>query len=498
MRVLHVYFASPGTTPKEAGGIAGYAARLARFQRDLGLSVAFLSSGQSFTPSSPGSPRAPFWRRLQPVEGFERYEIVDAPFLTPALWNFARAQREAASPDLDRCAEQVARAARADVVHIHSLEGLSASCVAAFQRGGARVMVSLHNHFAFCPQVYLMRGRRTPCLDHEGGTRCATCETPIDVEAEMDRRALGRTADPPSIPAPPMPPVLRFLDSGAYAPETEAILSAGHPLWTPLENVPPDAERARASRHPMGERRRAMVGALACADRVHAVSRFVSDLAISMGVPGSRIATHPIAAEPGPKLTHRNRSDGLLRLVFLGFNNYYKGLHMLVDAIALLPAGLRSRVHLAAFGPGCQSIRERAGAIRPRLAGLEVAGAYEPARIPELLAGRDIGVVPSVWWDNGPQTLIEMLGAGLPVLAAKVGGIPDRVRHEQNGMLFRGNDRPDAARQIERLITEPGLVERLWRGVTPLESPEDHARAVVDLYAQTLQSPEASAPGEER
>lgn len=498
MRVFHVYFASPITTPKEAGGIAGYAARLARSQRDLGLSVAFLSSGQTFTHSAPGSPRAPFWRRLQPVEGFDRFEVVDAPFVTPALWNFARASREAASPELDRCVEQIVRAAKADVVHVHSLEGLSASCVGAFHRGGARVIVSLHNHFAFCPQVYLMQGRRTPCLDYEGGTRCAGCEASIDVETEMDRRALGGTADPPSIPAPPMPPVLRFQESGAYASETQIFLKRSHPLWTPLENVPPDAERARASRHPMGERRRAMVGALASADRVHAVSRFVSDLAISMGVPDSRIATLPIATESGPKLTLRDRRDGLLRLVFLGFNNYYKGLHMLVDAIALLPAGLRSRVHLAAFGPGCQAIRERAEAIRPMLAGLELGGAYESRQIPQLLTNRDLGVVPSVWWDNGPQTLLEMLSAGLPVMASNLGGIPDRVRHGENGLLFRGNDRPYAARQLERLLTEPGLVERLWRGVTPLESPEDHARAVVDLYAQTLQSPEASAPGEER
>src|SRR5690606_3738171 len=112
---------------------------------------------------------------------------------------------------------------------------------------------------------------------------------------------------------------------------------------------------------------------------------------------------------------HRAPNDPL-RLVFLGFNNYYKGLHMLVDALAFLPPPLRARVHLAAFGPGCPAIRERAEAIRPALAGLELGGPYAPDDIPALLSERDLGVVPSVWWDNGPQTLIEMHNAGLPVI----------------------------------------------------------------------------------
>ncbi len=495
MRVLHINYAPIERSPGQAGGITGYAANLARAQRDLGHEVGVLSSGVTYSTNADRSLQIPFLRMLSPMEGIDRLEIVNSPHLAPALWNYAQAQHEISSPALDSVLREAVSAWRAEVVHIHSLEGLAASCIPAIKETGSRVVMSLHNHHPFCPQVYLMHRRRTPCLDYEGGLRCVDCETGIDVDLEQRRRAGLIGQEPPSIPPPPMPPILRFQDDGLPTLETAELLKNGHPWWEPISNDPPDPGLAQRVVHPLGARRRAMVGALNACDRVLAVSESVASIAHSMGVEQGRVTVQRIAGNQSAQVQPRDRSDGLLKLVFLGFNNYYKGLHMLVDAIAMLPAELRSRVHLAAFGTGCLAIRERAEAIRPKLAGLELGGLYEPEDLQSLLAGRDLGVVPSVWWDNGPQTLIEMLNTGLPVLGAKLGGIQGLIRHEQNGMLFHGNDRRDAARLIQRLLIEPGLVERLWQGVRPGPTIDDHARRVVDLYTRPLQSPLPSAEG---
>lgn len=488
MRVLHANFAGIGSTPGESGGIAGYMQTLAQELRDLGLTVGALSSGSTYLSSATDSLASPRLRQLPPWQGIDRLEIVNSPFLAPAIWNFAEASREAESPELDAIMREVVRIWKPDVVHIHTLEGLAASCVGALKDAGVRVVMSLHNHHPFCPQVYLMHGRREPCLDYLGGIRCVGCESNIDVEREKGRRAGVIGSEPPSIVPPPLPPILRFHESGQPTAETQQFLSQGHEWWEPLENRPPEPELASQVRNDFGARRQAMVRALNACDRVLAVSEFVGSLACSMGVDSSRMEVQRIAGVHRCRLTPRDRTDGVLRLVFLGFNNYYKGLHMLVDSIAKLPVELRSRVHLAAFGPGCPSIYERAQAIKPNLAGLELGGAYAPADLPRLLSGRDIGIVPSVWWDNGPQTLIEMLNAGLPVLGANLGGIPDLIEQGVNGLLFRGNDRRDASRQLARLITEPDLIGRLWAGVRPGLEPKEHAREVVGVYARTLKS----------
>jgi glycosyltransferase involved in cell wall biosynthesis len=105
-----------------------------------------------------------------------------------------------------------------------------------------------------------------------------------------------------------------------------------------------------------------------------------------------------------------------------------------------------------------------------------------------MLGGKDLGVVPSIWWDNGPQTVFELLACGVPVLGADLGGIPDAVRHEENGLLFRGNDRYDLARQIVRAVREPGLVERLRSGVRPPKSMDEHGEEIEVLLKDVIAS----------
>lgn len=497
MRIMHVNFAPLEDGPASAGGIAGYMRSLALEQRSLGHAVAVLSSGSAYTPRSCGSEVGePAWLALEPWEGIDRLQILNSPILAPSLWQFGEACSEGQNPVLDRLITEILAHWKPDVLHVHSLEGLAASCVDAAVGAGVRVVMSLHNHHPFCPQVYLMRGRRLPCLDYQGGVACETCESPIDVDAERRRRAGVVVAPPPSIEPPPLPPVLEFEEDGRLTTASAELISQGHDYWQPLDNSPPSSGASQISSNCYGERRQQFVRALNACDRVLAVSNFVNELAVSMGVRRDLVQTQLIGTRSAERLTQPEADpDGVLRLVFLGFNNYYKGLPMLVDSIGRLSPELRGRIHLSAFGPGCPSVRARAEAIRPRLAGLRLGGAYEPDRISELLAGCDIGVVPSVWWDNGPQTLMEFQSRGLPVLASRLGGIPDRVEHGKDSLLFRGNDRADAARQITRLLTEPDLIDRLWAGVRPGPTLADHAQEVVAVYEQTLELPNRQRAG---
>jgi glycosyltransferase involved in cell wall biosynthesis len=54
------------------------------------------------------------------------------------------------------------------------------------------------------------------------------------------------------------------------------------------------------------------------------------------------------------------------------------------------------------------------------------------------------------------------MGAGLALVAAAVGGIPEVIRHDRNGLLLR-LDRGDLTAQLHRLIRDAGLRERLGR-----------------------------------
>ena len=124
------------------------------------------------------------------------------------------------------------------------------------------------------------------------------------------------------------------------------------PAWKPLLNVI-RPEPAPAALNMYGQRRVAMVSMLNTCDRVLAVSRFVREKFVSMGVDderaevltiGSRMnaiveANRELCFAPEPFSENPTRP---IRLIFLGYNNHYKGLHVLADALELMARALQT------------------------------------------------------------------------------------------------------------------------------------------------------------
>lgn len=68
--------------------------------------------------------------------------------------------------------------------------------------------------------------------------------------------------------------------------------------------------------------------------------------------------------------------------------------------------------------------------------------------------------VPSLW-ENYPNVILEALSYGTPVIASRVGGIPEMVRHRKEALLVRPGDPKSLAKSLEYILTEKGLAFRL-------------------------------------
>jgi glycosyltransferase involved in cell wall biosynthesis len=79
--------------------------------------------------------------------------------------------------------------------------------------------------------------------------------------------------------------------------------------------------------------------------------------------------------------------------------------------------------------------------------------------IPALLAAADLFVMPSVW-EGQPLILQEALRAGRPIVATRVGGIPD-LTGEDAALLVRPGDPDELAAAVRRVLTGHGLARRL-------------------------------------
>ena len=81
--------------------------------------------------------------------------------------------------------------------------------------------------------------------------------------------------------------------------------------------------------------------------------------------------------------------------------------------------------------------------------------------------------------DNTPVTVLEACAMGLPVVATRVGGIPDLLTHEHTGLLVPDGDHAAMARAVQRLLDEPAVSERLSANghALALRSSWDHVRS---------------------
>jgi len=91
--------------------------------------------------------------------------------------------------------------------------------------------------------------------------------------------------------------------------------------------------------------------------------------------------------------------------------------------------------------------------------------------------------------EGAPLTLIEAMAAGLAVVAAPVGGIPEVIRHEHSGLLLQ-RDRADLAPQLQRVIADEPLRQRLGENARQAVQPLSWAhvaRQTLHVYERVLQ-----------
>jgi glycosyltransferase involved in cell wall biosynthesis len=343
-----------------------------------------------------------------------------------------------------------------DVVHAMHLQGLSASVLPAFKEFGLPVVFTAADFWTVCPVVDLRRHDDVMCEGPEVA-HCVRC-------------LASRSADPRVRRARMVPGAIpRAADLLSRTPLSR--------LSFPLRQVEEVRERPEYIRERMQ-----------FVDRVLAYTRLTRDLLAANGIGKEKIQVshYGIDTSHVAGASSERCPSSTLRLGFVGTLAPHKGPDILVRAFRMLPTGTGATLSINGSEKGYEAYAGELRGLSGDDGRISFRGAFARDELRSVLAGIDVLVVPSRWYENAPGVIFEAFAAGAPVVATDLGGMSEFVRQGRNGLLFGLEDAQDLAGQLLRLAEEPGLLPQLRAGIGAVKSVGEYADEMEELYDTLL------------
>jgi len=365
------------------------------------------------------------------------FDLARSP--TPFLWSYR-------NPLIGQCARNLLDEFKPDVLHLISGYLMSGSTIEAAQAAKVPGVLTLTDFWFLCPRITLVRSDSSLCNTPADPLACTLC-------LRKEKRRY-RIAD--------------RVSGGAIG----KVLSR---VWQ---------QRNDALFAALCERKSYLLSLLDTVDVVISPSRFLKGLFEAQGVSPRRFlymrqgldVQSWADAEPGSR-------DSCLRFGYIGQVSPHKGVDVLVQAFCRLrPAG--KAPCLTIYGdtnqfPGFVRRLRKATADWPNIV---FAGRFEHSQIRRVHADTDVLVVPSVWYENSPNVILEAFVNGTPVVASRLGGMAELVTDGVNGFLFEVGNAKDLTHVLQRFVDQPGLVETLRRGAPPVKTVDEEIEELLRVY----------------
>ena len=200
------------------------------------------------------------------------------------------------------------------------------------------------------------------------------------------------------------------------------------------------------------------------------------------------------------------RDDAAAGHVTLGFVKWLKpkyGPDVMVEAFAKIHAARpNTKLVLAGRGELHEPLQRRVNDLGLQNA-VQILGRVDHDKVPALIRTFDVMVMPSVYEsETFGVAAIEASASGVPVVASRVGGVPEAVLHEKTGLLVPPRDVDALARACITLIDDPVLRRRMGlagrRFVERCYVWRDNTRLMAEVYRAALEGgPVRGVPGYE-
>ena len=172
--------------------------------------------------------------------------------------------------------------------------------------------------------------------------------------------------------------------------------------------------------------------------------------------------------------------------MYIGRLSKEKGILNLIEAFSSIEG---RKLFVAGDGPEKQRIEEiiKERHLKDRII---LLGHINQEEVKQYLSKARFVVVPSIWYENCPYSVMETLAIGKPVIGANIAGIPELVEDKVNGLLYKYDSVSDLESKMKILYENPELAKEYGKNAKKIAidnyGKEKYYNQIIDIYNKVL------------
>ena len=401
----------------------------------------------------------------KPFKGIAVYEMLN-PISIPLLSGIPSPRVYLKNIDVNIYIDFL-KALDVEIIHIHTLMGLSKELITAAQKLNIRTIFTSHDYFGICPKVNLIDLHGSICTDYNNGKNCIECNTngySKSLVILMQSKTYRKLKNSSIIKK------LRGYKQKLNIKKNKKI--------TKLEQV-----KEKSNNNPPADAyvkvRKYYVDILNSIDFIHYNSTVAKDAYekyIDNG--NSRVLNITHSNIKDNRIKKKSNGNEPLEITYIGSIEKYKGLYFLLDVLGKLLKNNINGWKLNIYGKNVNIDTDKF------MGKVNIKGTYDYNELENIFKDTDVLIVPSIWYETFGYIALEAFSYGVPVIMTESVGFKDMIIPEVTGIIIKASE-DELYNKLQTIIEDREKLSYINQNIVELPSiytMEKHTEDVMKLY----------------
>jgi len=185
-----------------------------------------------------------------------------------------------------------------------------------------------------------------------------------------------------------------------------------------------------------------------------------------------------------PNARYKRKGDTVV-FGYIGTVLPHKGVHVIVEALKLIK---NKNIKVKIYGHYFHESEYYKSLVKSTQHDerIELLGEYRDEDLPQIMNEIDCTIVPSIWWENSPLTILTSLAYKVPVITINIGGAAELVKDGVNGFNFEIGNPKSLAEVMKNIAENPEILNDIKDKINKLPRIEEEAFEYEKIYKSLI------------